>query len=192
MRSFDPRRVGELEARAWVAYYLRDWPAFLRAAVGLTRHAFALPWPQAVHGAWLVLRANQAWAPYPDNDADRARSFMRSFYRLIVARHGEGFDVEEAARLEVDWWAVHRSDQRGGGSPEVSGLLVDALAALYSHVYGVPAETVRTAAVERAVAMRESDAWVAGGCEPDSPLIESERAALVRAYAALLGAVHRA
>src|SRR5205807_127654 len=40
MRSFDPRRVGELECAAWVAYYRRDWLALLRAAVPLTHHTF--------------------------------------------------------------------------------------------------------------------------------------------------------
>lgn len=196
MRCFDPRRVGELEARAWVAYYRRDWPAFLWAAVGLTRHGFALPWPLAVRGAWLVLRANQAWAPYPANDPDRARRCMRSFYRLIAARHGEQFDVEEAARLEVEWWAIHRADQHRESPhtrpPEAPDPLADALAALYSHVYGVAPADVRTAAAQRALAMRESDAWVAAGCTPDSPRIASERAALIRSYAALLGVVHRA
>ena len=42
-RAFDPRRVGGLECAAWVAYYRRDWLAFLRSAVGLTRHTFGLP-----------------------------------------------------------------------------------------------------------------------------------------------------
>jgi hypothetical protein len=65
MRSFDPRRVGGLECTAWVTYYRREWLKFLRAAVGLTRHTFALPWPATLRGAWLVLRANQLWAPYP-------------------------------------------------------------------------------------------------------------------------------
>jgi hypothetical protein len=32
-RSFDPRRLGGLEARAWVAYYRRDWLTLLRAAL---------------------------------------------------------------------------------------------------------------------------------------------------------------
>src|SRR6187200_1973260 len=89
MRSFDPRRVGRLECAAWVTYYRREWFAFLRAAVGLTRHTFALPWPATLRGAWLVLRANQLWAPYPDNDPDGARRCMERFYRLVVARHGE-------------------------------------------------------------------------------------------------------
>ncbi len=189
MRSFDPRRVGELECATWVAYYRRDWPAFLRAALAVTRHAFALSWPDTVFGAWLVLRANQAWAPFPDNDPDRARRYMMRFYRLVAARHGESLNVERAAWLEVEWWRRHREIQRGGGTDEAG--LVEAVAALYSHVYGVPAATVRLAASERALAMRHSDAWVAAGCELGSPLIAAERAALVRSYAALLAAVHR-
>ncbi|HEX6620746.1 MAG TPA: hypothetical protein VF024_13855, partial [Solirubrobacteraceae bacterium] len=92
MRSFDPRRVGRLECAAWVTYYRREWLKFLRAAVRLTRHAFALPWPATLRGAWLVLRANQLWAPYPDNDPDGARRCMERFYRLVAARHGEAFD----------------------------------------------------------------------------------------------------
>jgi hypothetical protein len=36
-----------------------------------------------------------------------------------------------------------------------------------------------------------SDRWVREGCQPDSRLLSLEHAALVRAYAALLAAVHR-
>ncbi|MEA2355059.1 MAG: hypothetical protein QOD61_1188 [Solirubrobacteraceae bacterium] len=190
MRSFDPRRVGELECTTWVTYYRREWPAFLRAALAVTRHAFGLPWPDALRGAWLVLRANQVWAPYPDNDPEAARRHMLGFYRLVAARHHESFDVETAARLEVDWWRIHREVQHGS-EPEADSPVVEALVALYRHVYTVPPETVRQAAAERALAMRISDQWVDEGCALESPLIPRERAALVRSYAALLAAVHR-
>jgi hypothetical protein len=39
--------------------------------------------------------------------------------------------------------------------------------------------------------MDHSDHWVQEGCDLTSPLIELERAALIRSYAALLGAVHQ-
>ena len=55
----------------------------------------------------------------------------------------------------------------------------------------MPSGDVRQAAEQRALAMRESDRWVEQGCDLASPLIASERAALVRSYAALLAAVHR-
>ena len=83
---------------------------------------------------------------------------------------------------------VHGDVDREIGDEEA---LADALAALYAHVYAVPATDVRRAAQERALAMRHSDRWVQEGCEPESPLVTQEREALVRSYSALLAAVHR-
>jgi hypothetical protein len=190
-RSFDPRRVGGLETTAWVTYYRREWLPFLRSAVGLTRHTFGLSWPSTLRGAWLVLRANQLWAPYPDNDPDGARRAMERFYRLVAERYGETFDARRASELEVEWWRVHRAHQHDGSGGADEGPLIAALGALYSYVYGVPEAQVAVAAEQRALAMRHSDQWVREGCDLASPLIEEERAALVRSYAGLLAAVHR-
>lgn len=95
-----------------------------------------------------------------------------------------------AARLEVEWWRVHREHQQ----PDSSGdhaQLTQGLARLYAYVYGVPEADVHVAAEQRALAMDHSDRWVREGCDPGSPLVFLERAALVRSYAALLAAVHR-
>jgi hypothetical protein len=190
-REFDPRLVGRLECDAWVAYYRREWPTFLRAAVRLTRHTFGLPWPTTIYGAWLVLRANQLWAPFPDNDPDGARRAMQRFYRLVRRRHGESFDEAHAAELEVEWWRVHREHQHTDDPAADERPLLDALSALYGYVYGVEPEAVHVAAQQRALAMRYSDQWVQEGCALASPLIDDERGALVRSYAGLLAAVHR-
>ena len=190
-RAFDPRLVGSLETTTWVTYYRREWIPFLRAAVRVTRHAFGLPWPQTLLGAWLVLRANQLWAPFPDNDPDGARREMQRFYELVKRGHSETFDPVIAARLEVDWWRVHRDQQHNGRAADGDGPLVDALAALYAYVFSVEEAAVRPAGEQRAEAMRYSDRWVREGCSMASPLIELERAALIRSYASLLAAVHR-
>jgi hypothetical protein len=190
MRRFDPQRLGRLECDAWVTYYLRDWRRFLVAAISMVRVGFGMSWPRTVHGAWLVLRANQVWAPYPDNDPEHARRLMQRFYELVARTHDETFDAEQAARLEVAWWGVHRHGQRKDPDQPLD-VLVDALATLYAHVYAEPFEAVRPAAAARAEAMKISDSWVAAGCDPHSPAIEAERTALVRSYALLLGAVHR-
>jgi hypothetical protein len=189
-RSFDPRLIGSLETAAWVAYYRREWLPLLRSAVSLTRHTFGLPWPSTLWGAWLVMRANQLWAPYPNNDREGARRTMERFYRLVARHHAESFDARRASELEVEWWRVHREHQREnpGGSEEP---LVAALATLYAYVYGASEADVRVAAEQRALAMRYSDQWVQEGCDLRSPLIAQERAALVRSYAGLLAAVHR-
>ena len=96
----------------------------------------------------------------------------------------------QSAGLEVEWWRVHREHQHQG-SPLDRESLVAALAALYGYVYSVPEDEVRVAAEQRALAMDHSDRWVNEGCDPQSPLIDQERAALVRSYAGLLAAVHR-
>ena len=194
LRSFDPRLVGTLECQTWVSYYRREWWTFLRAAVRVVRHAFGLGPARTVLGAWWVLRANQVWAPYPDNDPEAARCFMRHFYALVARAHEEDFDVAEAARLEVEWWRVHRILQHAEAPPAPDAIeeLIAALQALYAHTYGVSPEAVRTAAEQRAEAMRLSDQWVREGTHRTSPLVPQERAALVRSYAALLAAVDAA
>ena len=96
-RGFDPVVLARLESAAWIGYYRREWSRVLAASVGLVRCGFALSWPKTLWGAWLVLRANQRWAPYPDNDPDEARRLMTRFYRL--AGGGSDFDAHEAARL---------------------------------------------------------------------------------------------
>jgi hypothetical protein len=190
MRSFDPRRVGRLECAAWVNYYRREWLRLLAAALALTRESFNLSWPATLLGAWLVLRANQLWAPSSDNDPDGARRAMQRFYGLVKRRYGEVYDPVHAAALEVEWWRVHREHQRSGSELDEQAL-IEALAALYAYVYDVPVQDVRMAAEQRALAMRYSDTWVSEGCEIRSPLLALERTALVRSYAGLLAAVYR-
>ena len=111
LRSFDPNRIADLEYQAWVGYYLRRWPQVLTASVRLVRSGFGMDWVRTLHGAWLVLRANQLWAPVPGNNPDGARRCMRRFYALVRLSYGYPADPAEAARLEVDWWRAHRENQ---------------------------------------------------------------------------------
>jgi hypothetical protein len=197
LRSFDPVRVADLEYRAWVGYYRRQWPQVLIASVGLVRVGFGLNWYWTLRGAWLVLRANQLWAPYPDNDPQRALACMRRFYALITRAYGEPVNPAKAAELEVEWWRVHRDGQHrdhppATDDPEPAPELVEALTRLYCYLYSEPEAALRPAAAHRARAMDLSDEWVRQGCPPGSGLLAREHAALVRSYAALLAAVHRA
>jgi hypothetical protein len=190
MRSFDPRAVGRLECRAWETYYRRKWGACLVAFVSLVRAAFRMSWARTLAGAWLVLRANMKWAQLPVNDPDGARRLMTRFYGLVRASEGSSLDAATAARLEVEWWRLHRANQHGAG-PGAHEALVAALRDLYAYSYETDPDLVRPAAELRAEAMGISDRWVADGCDPEDPNLAHERALLVRSYAALLAAVHR-
>jgi hypothetical protein len=192
-RSFDPVMVGRRECEAWVAYYRREWRTFLVACVGMVHAGFGMNTRRTLTGAWHVLRANQAWAPYPDNDPDLAREHMRRFY-VLAADAQLPIDPAQAARREVEWWRVHRAHQHAhqheSGASETD--LTDALVELYAYVYGVEDEAVRDAAEHRVAAMRLSDAWVAAGCDPADPLLADERRRLVASYTALRDAIDRA
>jgi hypothetical protein len=190
-RSFDPGVVGKLEAAAWVAYYRRDWLRFGRAAVTLARRTFGLSWPATIASSWFVLRANQLWAPFPDNSPECAQRAMERFFRIVQRQSGEPFDPAVAAALEVQWWRVHR-DMHHTSIADGEHVLTEAIASLYAYVYRVPTASVRVAAKQRALAMRHTDRWVRGGCGPDGPLIDEARDALIRSYAALLAAVQTA
>jgi len=190
LRSFDPFRMADLEYRMWVGYYLRRSTHVLAAAVRLFRLGFGKDVVLAWRGAWLMLRAIQLWAPLADNDPDGARACMHELYALVKLRFGEPADPARAAALEVDWWRAHRERQYAVGSAEKSDELLESVIRLYCYLFGETEAAMRPAAVHRVQAMDLSDQWVREGCQPDSRLLSYERAALVRAYAALLAAVH--
>jgi hypothetical protein len=187
-RSFDPVKVGNLETDAWAAYYRHEWRAFLKAAVGMVAAGFGMGPLRTVRGAWYVLRANQLWAPYPDNDPEGAREQMRRFYALVVKSTGElAIDPVRASQLEVEWWRLHREHQHVDGTEERA--LVQSLVDLYSYVYAADPDAVRPAAQARVDAMDLSDTWVEAGCDLDDPLLAQEREKLVASYTALRNAV---
>lgn len=186
-RGFDPDAVGNAETDAWTSYYRREWWPFLKGAVGMVHHGFGMTRGPTLRGAYYVLRANQKWAPYPDNDPDAARDYMRRFYELVRRNSDLTFDPVEASRREVEWWRLHREHQYGVIGDEEP--LVDSLVNLYSHVFSVPGEAVREAARQRVLAMEASDAWVQAGCDLADPQLAQEREALLASYRALSAAV---
>lgn len=185
MRNFDPRKIAHYEKENYVAYYQKDWLKLLRVSIGLVKETFGLSWLQAAYGAYLVARAEIAFAPFPENDVPRAVAYITRFYQFIKGVHHEEFDVSRAAKLEVNWWSVHR---KLFGNPE-NGELVEALADLYAEAYGVTTAKVESAARQRAQGMLYSDLWVNSGKHVDSPLLDQEEQALLLSYIALKEAI---
>jgi hypothetical protein len=185
LRKFDPRRLAYYEKENYVAYYQKDWLKLLRVSVGMLKEAFGFSWLQAVYAAYLVARGEIAFAPFPENDVPLAQAYMRRFYAFLKKAHREEFDVERAARLEVDWWIIHR---RLFGNAE-NGDLVQALTALYAEAYGVAPALVHAAAEQRAQGMLYSDLWVNAGKAADSPLLAQEEEALFQSYVLLKQAI---
>ena len=186
IRHFDPQKIAYYEKENYVAYYQKAWLKLLRISIGLVKESFGLSWFQAAYGAYLVARAEIAFAPFPENDVPRAVAYMTRFYQLLKDIHHEDFDPAVAARLDVNWWIVHRKLFGNAKNQE----LVDALTELYAEAYGVEASKMSEAARLRAEGMLYSDLWVNAGKPADSPLLAQEEEALYKSYAALKAAIN--
>lgn len=114
-RSFDPVVIGHRETECWAGYYRHEWGRVLLAALGMVAEGFGMGRRRTIAGSWHVLRANQAWAPYPDNDPDAAKRHMQRFYQLVADDGGLSLDPSHAATLELHWWRLHRAHQHDPG-----------------------------------------------------------------------------
>lgn len=186
IRNLDPRKLARYEKENYVAYYQKDWLKLLRVSVGMVKESFGLSWLQAMYGAYLIARAEMAFAPFPKNDIPLTEAYVRRFYQFIRNIHQEDFDVERAVKLEVNWWSIHR---RLFGNPE-NQELVEALTCLYEEIYGSESDTFKEAAYQRAMGMLYSDLWVNAGKPADSPLLMKEEEALYKGYSALKEAIN--
>lgn len=186
IRNLDPRKLAHYEKENYIAYYQKDWLKLLRVSVGMVKEAFGLSWLQAIYGAYLIARAEIAFAPFPNNDIPLTETYVRRFYQFIKKVHKEDFDIDRAVKLEVQWWGVHR---RLFGNAE-NQELVEALKCLYEEVYGAESEKFEEAAYQRAKGMLYSDLWVHQGKPADSPLLVDEEEALYQSYKALKEAIN--
>ena len=187
-RSFDPHRAGQLEcaigsrttdANGWSSCALQSSSSGTSSDCrGRLR--------SAAHG---LCCAPLSYGRHVPTTTPLPPGLRWSGSTILLKQHNhEPFDPAEAARLEVEWWHVHREHQHNNHDTDKQAL-TDALAELYSYAFGVPRTAVRLAAEQRALAMRYSDQWVQAGCDLESSLIAQERVALVRSYTELLAGV---
>lgn len=185
LARFDPVKLAHYETVNWVAYYQKKWGTLLRASIGMVQEAFSLNKVQAAYAAYLIARAEMAAAPFPDNDIPTAEAYMRRFYQYIKNVHKLEYDVAAVARVEVNWWIVHRELFNS----EDKQPLVDALYEL-NLLYGAEPRGARRAAEHRTQAMVYSDEWIKQGKQSGSPLIAEEQSELEQCYTVLKQAIN--
>jgi hypothetical protein len=153
LRVFDPDAVARLETAMWRSYDdRRRLPLFARL-VALLRGQFHLQPLRAVTLAGLAARAAAVFQVGASRqDYRRALLYLERYYAGIRAVSEVPFDPRRAARLELEWWIVHREADR-----HPPGDLEAALAALAAELYQVPAGRLATHAARRAEAMTIRD-----------------------------------
>jgi hypothetical protein len=150
MRVFDPDAVARLETAMWRSYYDRRRLPLFAQLVALLRGQFRLSPARSVAVAFLAARAAAVFqVGRGDADYELALPYLERYYAAILAVGEVRFDAARAARLELDWWVVHR---------EAAGQHLErALAALAAELYQVPAERLAVHARRRAEAMAVRD-----------------------------------
>jgi len=159
LRNFDPKRVAQLETSMWRSYYDHK-TVYLFAEMGeLLRTQYHFPFLRSNISAY---RASKAALVFKDGharaDYERALPDLVKFYGSINQVSVEHFDVNRAARLELDWWIIHRER-----SQHDMAELVRSLAELQAEIYHLPPERFQQHAKLRAEAMLLRDMKAASG-----------------------------
>jgi hypothetical protein len=153
LREFDADEVARLETAMWRSYYSRQRVKLFRELSELLRTQYRLP---LLRSNAVAYRAAKAAFVFKDGrgraDYERALPDLVNFYQSIRAVSDTDFDVERAARLELEWWIVHRERHR-----HAPGDLDRALADLQAELFRVPAERLAEHARLRAEAMEIRD-----------------------------------
>ncbi|MEP7273947.1 MAG: hypothetical protein ABI882_20770 [Acidobacteriota bacterium] len=185
LREFDPGEVGRLETAMWRSYYAKERVNLFREAAELMRSQYGMPFARSNKVAFDAARAAFVFKDGKSRaEYEKALPALVSFYKSVRDVGDIPFDVDQAAKLELEWWIVHR--ERKTRPP---GDLAKALADLQAEVFKVPAERFTEHAQLRAEAMTIRDDKAEAGTlgEADWQRIDQ----LLRAsWASLSKAVH--
>jgi hypothetical protein len=158
----------------WRSYYDRRRLPLFGQLVALLRGQFRLSPARSVATGFLAARAAAVFQVGRDHAGyQRALPYLERYYAAILAVSDTPFDAARAARLELDWWILHRETAEQARGPEE---LERALAGLAAELYRVPAERLGVHAERRAEAMtiRDRRAQEPGGvAEADWDRIQS-------------------
>lgn len=159
MRSFDPNEVARIETTMWRSYYGKQQLRLYNQMTELLRNQYNLPFIRSNTVAYQAARAAFVFkGGHNRQEYEKALPYLVSFYAAIRKVSDIPFDVDRAARLELEWWIVHRERDK-----HQSGDLARALAALQSELYQIPAERFAEHARLRAEAMTIRDTKADGG-----------------------------
>jgi hypothetical protein len=153
MRSFNADEVARLETAMWKSYYSRERVKLYNQMTELLRTQYNLPFIRSNAVAYQASRAAFVFKDGRNREEyEKALPYLAKFYGSVRQVSDVPFDVDRTARLELEWWIIHR--ERKSHAP---GDLASALADLPAEIYGVPAERLMEHARLRAEAMTIRD-----------------------------------
>ncbi|MBR1274431.1 hypothetical protein [Bradyrhizobium sp. AUGA SZCCT0283] len=182
LRGFEPAEIARLETAMWRDYYEKRYVALFGHLYEMSRTQFGFSPLDSFRIALSAAQAAKAFQPTRSREAaDAALPPLVTYYRLLASATPGGFDVAEAARLELDWWQARRE----AVGPGQYGVTVARVAAI---TYGKHPDdpSLLISGIGRAEAMAYRDERGQAMTDPDWSEIECR---LRRAYRSLKAAV---
>src|SRR5712691_1500328 len=165
MREFDADEGARLETAMWRSYYEKQRLRLFNQLSELLRTQYHMPLIRSNATAYYAANAAFVFKQGKQrSDYEKALPDLVKFYGAIRQMSDIPFDVDRTARLELEWWIIHR--QRAEHAP---GDLDKALAELQAEIYRVPVDHLMEHGRLRAEAMviRDTKAENGGATEAD-------------------------
>ena len=153
MREFDADEVARLETAMWRSYYDKKQLQLFNQLSELLRTQYHMPLVRSNQVAYYAVNAAFIFKDgKTEKEYEKALPDLVKFYAAIRKMSDIPFDVDRVARLELQWWIIHR--ERWKRQPDE---LPKALAELQAAIYNVPVERVMEHGRLRAQAMAIRD-----------------------------------
>ncbi len=186
IRDFDADEVARLDTAMWRSYYSRQRFKLYRELTELLQKQYRLPFWRRQLTAFYATKAAFVFKDGKGReDYEKALPDVERFYGEIHDLSTTDFDLRKAAKLELEWWIVHRERKK-----HQEGDLARALAETASAVYNQPGQDFMEHGVLRAEAMniRDNKAEQGGVTEEDWQKIDD---LLHRSWRSLYDAVNK-
>lgn len=165
LREFEAQEVARLETAMWRSYYDKQRLALFGQLAELLRQQYRLPLLRSNAVAYQAARAAFVFKEGRGrSDYEKALPHLKQYYAAIQAVSNIKFDVPQVAKLELEWWIIHRERNNYSRAD-----LDRSLAELPAAIYQLPVEKFAEHARLRAEAMllRDQKAEHGGVTEAD-------------------------
>ena len=131
LRQFDYKKVAKLDSAMWRAYYNHQFIRLFFLLLQLMRTQLRFNWYLTAKLAYFSgLAAADYRLKRGREDYKKTLANLTKYYRILSKHSTEPFDYNEAARLELEWWDIHRYPKKCKKSLQTS--LAEAAAVIYS------------------------------------------------------------
>jgi hypothetical protein len=165
LRDFDPNEIARLETDMWRSYYAKERLKLFNQMAKLLRTQYGMPLATSNAVAYQAAKAAFVFKEGKKReDYEKALPNLVKFYQAVHDGADVNFDVQKAAKLELEWWIIHRQRNKYSTAD-----LDRSLAELPAEIYQVPMDRLMEHARlrEEAMTIRDRKAEEGGVTEAD-------------------------